>query len=383
MRRLVLADENIPGVEDILGPAFRVRRFRGRELTGEMVAAADALLVRSVTTVDAALLGHSRVTFVGTATSGFEHIDRGYLSDNGIAFAHAPGANANSVVEYVLAAIAHCDNLLERLLEGAHVGVIGYGHIGRALVSRLHALGIGSCVYDPWLPRDCVPNTGSLTSVLACDVVSLHCELTQRSPWPSKHLIRSPELDAMQPNSLLVNASRGSVIDNEALLRHLQQNRGPTVVLDVWEHEPDINSTLLDYTRLGTAHIAGYSSDGKLRATRMLCDALAAHLHCALPGSMAMASSAGEVQVPPGLARAELLRYLVAARYDIARDDALLRQALAPDAPMPPREGFDRLRREYRRRRELAGSTVTGGALALPDVALVEALGARYVTDPR
>lgn len=383
MSTLVLADENIPGVEDSLGSAFRVRRFRGRELTAEMAAVADALLVRSVTTVDAALLEHSRVKFVGTATSGFEHIDRDYLSGSGIAFAHAPGANANSVVEYVLAAIAHCDNLLERLLDGARVGVVGYGHIGRALVSRLHALGIESCVYDPWLPRESVPGAGSLASVLACDVVSLHCELTQRSPWPSKHLIRAPELDAMQANSLLVNASRGSVIDNEALLRHLQQNGEPTVVLDVWEHEPDISSALLDHARLGTAHIAGYSYDGKLRATKMLCAALAAHLQCALPKSIDVASAADEVQVPPGLARAELLRYLVAARYDIARDDALLRQALAPGALIPPGEGFDRLRRDYRRRRELAGSTVTGGELALPEVALVEAMGARYVADPR
>tara|TARA_R110000823_G_scaffold130015_21_gene258146 strand:+ start:3298 stop:4443 length:1146 start_codon:yes stop_codon:yes gene_type:complete len=376
---LVLADENIPQVEATLGPTFRVQRFRGRELSAERVAEADALLVRSVTPVHAGLLERSSVRFVGTATSGLEHIDRDYLSSRGVGFAHAPGANANSVVEYVLAAIAHCDGMLERLLDDGRVGVVGYGHIGRALVSRLHALGIASCVYDPWLPRESVPNAADFATVLGCDVISLHCELTHRKPWPSRHLIHLAELEAIAPQSLLINASRGSVVDNAALLRHLRRRQGPAVVLDVWEGEPDINAALLDYVSLGTAHIAGYSYDGKLRATQMLCAALAAHMRCMLPGNIAVAPATNVLWVRPGLAGAQLLRFLLTARYDIAADDALLRQAVAPNAMAPAPQGFDRLRREYPERRELAGSTVSGVDLDAEAVALVEAMGCRYV----
>ena len=150
-------------------------------------------------------------------------------------------------------------------------------------------------------------------------------------------------------------------------------------MLDVWEGEPDINAALLDYVSLGTAHIAGYSYDGKLRATQMLCAALAAHMRCMLPGNIAVAPATNVLWVRPGLAGAQLLRFLLTARYDIAADDALLRQAVAPNAMAPAPQGFDRLRRECPERRELAGSTVSGVDLDAEAVALVEAMGCRYV----
>ena len=142
MNITVLADENIPGVEHYLGPRVTVRYVNGRALRKAQLRGADALLVRSVTRVDETLLAGSSIQYVGTATSGVDHIDQNYLSRCGIAFAHARGSNANSVVEYVLTAIAAVGQKLENILDGGRVGIVGYGVIGRALAARLKALGV-------------------------------------------------------------------------------------------------------------------------------------------------------------------------------------------------------------------------------------------------
>ncbi len=373
----VLADENIPAVEHYLGEMASVRYFSGRHLDAAELSGVDALLVRSVTPVDRRLLADSGVRFVGTATSGFDHVDRRWLADADIAFAHAPGSNANAVVEYVLAATAVLDDFLERLLQGGRCGVVGFGHVGASLVRRLQALGIDYRVFDPWLDQAQVPRGADLDEVLSCDVVSLHCELTRDAPWPSEHLLGTAELRRMRGDSLLINASRGAVVHNTDLLRHLQQGAGPTVVLDVWEGEPDINRDLLQQVALGTAHIAGYSSDGKVLATRMICSALAACLGLPEPTVDSPLEAPAELHLA-GEGGAALLRRLLCGRYDILRDDALLRGALLAAGRVEARERFDDLRRDYAGRRELAATTVRGDVADEADIERVRALGCRY-----
>lgn len=374
----VLADENIPGLEQLLGPVADVRRCSGRRLGRADLDGVDALLVRSVTRVDGSLLAGSSVVFVGTATSGCDHVDRPWLDSANIGFAHAPGSNANSVVEYVLAAIAAIEDTLERLLDGARVGIVGGGHVGRALARRLEALNIDYCVHDPWLPKGDLVNPADLPQVLRCDVVSLHCELTREAPWPSEHLIDRAALGHIGAGGLLINTSRGPVVDNRAMLQHIGERDGPAVVLDVWEGEPDIDPRLLDSVALGTAHIAGYSLDGKWLASRMVCRALAGHFGIALPeGPGAMPCAPPTVVVPEALSGAPLVRFLLQARYDILRDDALLRGAISGAGRMAARERFDSLRRDYRERRELAASRVCG-PLGPEARALVHALGCEY-----
>ena len=374
----VLADENIPGLEQLLGPEADVRRCSGRRLERADLDRVDALLVRSVTRVDGSLLAGSPVAFVGTATSGFDHVDRSCLESANIGFAHAPGSNANSVVEYVLTAIAAIGDTLERLLDGARVGIVGGGHVGTALARRRAALDIDYCVYDPWLPEGEVAHAADLSQVLRCDIVTLHCELTREAPWPSEHLIDRAALGHIGTGGLLINTSRGPVVDNRALLRHLGERGGPGVVLDVWEGEPDIDPRLLDSVALGTAHIAGYSLDAKWLASRMICQALAGHFGFAPPeGTGATPGAPPAVAVPEGLSGAPLVRFLLRARYDILRDDALLRGAIAGAGRLEARERFDLLRRDYRQRRELAASRVYG-PLGPEARALVHALGCEY-----
>ena len=371
----ILADENIPAADYFFAPLGEVRHTNGRNLQRAELEGIDALLVRSVTRVDESLLAGSAVRFVGTATSGVDHIDRDYLARNSISFSHAPGSNANSVVEYVLAAIAAVEDKLERLLVGGRVGVVGYGVIGKMLVSRLAALGIDYCVFDPWLAAGVVSHPATLAEVLACNVVTLHPELTREQPWPSFHLLSQAELECVDSNALLINASRGPVIDNAALLARLEKGRAPCTVLDVWEGEPKIDAALLGRATLGSAHIAGYSLDGKLLATRMLRDALAAHLQHPPIDQVSPAGELPVITIEAGLKGAALLRFLLQSRYDITEDDSLLRDAVLGNVSAVAGDGFDRLRKTYGERRELLGSQVIGTLHSAADRALVQGLG--------
>ena len=362
----IVADANMPGLDGI--PGLAVDYQEGRSICREHLENADALLVRSVTRVDENLLAGTGVRFVGTATSGFDHVDRVYLADAGIGFSHAPGSNANSVVEYVLAAIATIGDFLEQLLAGEKVGVVGYGHIGKLLCQRLTALKIDFCCYDPWLDDGSVANACSLDKVLASRVITLHPSLTLELPWPSRHLLSTSELAQITAGQLLINASRGEVVDNRALALHLRDQPEAPVVLDVWEGEPALDPRLLDQVAIGTAHIAGYSLDSKLKATRMLLTAMAGHLAIPelSPGNLEDGAEEFTVDLPGQHAQA--LRSLLGARYQIMEDDRRLRAAadMAAGDSRKLAASFDRLRKDYPVRRELAGSRVhtTNGSAA-------------------
>ncbi len=353
----IVVDENMPAVEHYLGEKAKVTALSGRDIRREHLLQADALLVRSVTRVDESLLSGTPVCFVGTATSGVDHIDRNYLASHDIAFAHAPGANANSVVEYVLAAIGSVADYLERLFQDGKVGIIGYGNVGAALANRLQALGIDWCAVDPWLPAEDIPCPADLSGVLSCDVICLHPELTQDQPWPSLHLLGVEELAQLGDEQLLINASRGPIIDSRALLSRLSGEGAPDTVLDVWEHEPLVDPDLLAKVCLGTAHIAGYSYDSKILATQMICNSLLNH--AGLKGAeepFGLQPDPVILQSAQGQNQAHLLRALLQQRYRIEQDDALLRRSIADNAVANRAAAFDQLRKNYRERRELAGS---------------------------
>ena len=362
----ILADRNMVGVDELFAGLGEVETFEGRELRD--VGDADILLVRSVTRVDESLLGDRRPRFVGTATSGYDHVDREFLAGQGIPFAHAPGSNADSVVDYVLSALGHAGDRWEALLSGEPVGIIGYGRIGRRLHERLARLGIRCLAYDPWLSREQWPVLTDLEAVLHCPVLCLHASLTRETPWPSFHMLDAEQLGQLPPGGILINAGRGELIATGELQALAGQRPDLQLVLDVWESEPGIDEGLLASCLYGTAHIAGYSHDGKLRATGMLYEAACTAL--GLQGSRD-AGTFDPVQVsPPGLSGPDLLRWLVARVYDIREDDRALRDGGA--------EGFDRLRREYRRRRELSSLEIADAASLSPlDLELCRALGCR------
>lgn len=365
----IVADENIPLLEPFCGGLGRLTRVNGRTLGRDQLMDADVLLVRSVTRVDASLLAGTPVRFVGTATIGTDHVDTDWLAEQGIAFTPAPGCNASSVVQYVLSVLSlFLFHHQQPSFHGLTVGVVGAGNVGGALVRRLQALGVTVRVSDPPLQvQGAEMPFASLDEVLECDVISLHTPLTGGGPHATAHLLDEGRLSRLRGNQLLINSGRGPVIDNQALLRRLNEPDAPTVVLDVWENEPEPLPALVDRCWLATPHIAGYSLEGKSRGTEMVARALHQWVGVSMETDLAAV-----LPVPPltelrFTARAtpmEALHRALMACYDPRDDDARLRAACTdtagPGSPLGP--AFDGLRKAYPVRREPASLKVVVAA---------------------
>ncbi len=263
----LVADANIPLLEQLL-PDWTIERLLGRSIGPEHLRDADALLVRSVTRVDRQLLEGSRIGCVGTATAGIDHINLADLEALGIRFAAAPGANARTVVEYLLCLVA----ALEIPLSGLKLGVVGCGAVGRRVFRQFRDLGCQVLGYDPLLNPSDYPELQlvSLEQVLQSDVVSLHVPLTTEGAYPTAAMIGAEQLAQMPRGAVLVNAARGGVVHEPALLAE----RGVEVVLDVWQGEPLVPAALHARCRFLTPHMAGYSALAKERGARQVVQAL-------------------------------------------------------------------------------------------------------------
>ena len=348
----IVADENIPALEHYFSPLGTVHTYAGRSLSRRDVEDADVLLVRSVTSVNSDLLAGSAVRFVGSTTIGVDHLDTHYMDSHSIVWRNAPGSNARSVVEYMISVFCALQ-LLDPLLKAQkRVGIIGMGMVGGSLYQQLSALGIQCRGYDPLISPDRWPVMTDLSSVLDCDVICLHTPLTNDGPAPSHHLIDATVLERLKPGSVLINAGRGAVVDNAALLARLQRDNCVMAVLDVWENEPKINVRLLDKLAIVTPHIAGYSYDGKLAGTRQLAQACRQWL-----GVDALADAGGGTREPLSLDRppsgttADQISQCVLAAYNVMHDDRRMRNLVGSTEIG---SAFDCLRKHYPRRREFA-----------------------------
>ena len=330
----------------------------GRAITREHLRNADMLLVRSVTKVDAALLEATAVRFVASATSGIDHVDLDYLRARGIHFSYAPGSNAESVAEYVVCSVLVRLAAEGRTTAGLTAGIIGCGHVGSRVTQKFEALGIRCLLNDPPL-KDATGDSRYVDwdTALDADIVTLHVPLTDDGPYPTRHLVDASRLGRMRRHVLLINTARGGVIDEAALIERLNEQPQTQVVIDCWDGEPDINRTLLSRAVLGTAHIAGYSYDGKLRATEMIYRDACTFLGVPAKWTAALNAHPGGYIVDTHEDN-EAVRRAVIACYDVRADDALLRFALAM-APEHMAPYFDGLRRDYRRRREFSALRVT------------------------
>lgn len=360
---LIVADENMPLLDEFFAGLGEIRRLPGRAMTAADVADADLLLVRSVTRVDAALLARAAPRFVGTATIGTDHVDTGWLAARGIPFAAAPGCNAVAVAEYVCTVLALHAARSGRELAGQCLGVIGCGNVGRAVVPRAQALGLQVVVCDPLLPRDALPAGATLldldTLLARADILTLHVPLTRGGDAPTWHLLDEARLRAGRWQ-LLVNTARGPVVDNAALDTLLAREPSRRAVLDVWEDEPAVPPALLSRCWLGTPHIAGYSVEGKWRGTeqvyRAACSALGIAPRVSLADIRARAGDAPREVAWPGS-----LASLLATCCDVRGDDTRLRAVVSGDAGETAL-AFDRLRRHYAERREFSAYRVHGVA---------------------
>ena len=346
----ILADDNITDVVRLFGPYGEVSLCSGREIDAARLADVDVLLVRSITRVDEQLLAGSRVTFVGSATIGTDHIDGEYLRSRDIEFAYAPGCNANAVVQYVIAVL--CSSVPE--WRNKTVSIIGCGNVGGQLLRCLQALQVKCKVYDPFLDASQCSVLVDFPEAIDADIVCVHTPLTREGKYPTYHMINKTVLENLNSGAVLINAGRGAVIDNKALLNVLSNNSSLQVVLDVWENEPDINLALLDKVLLGTPHIAGHSFEGKLRGTEMLLEGFCRWKNKAQPVFNRHGDTlALRLNEPVSLESAVL------DVYNPVRDYEEMTRALsACDSELG--ECFDALRRNYSQRWEFSHFGVNG-----------------------
>lgn len=352
----IVVDENMPYAEQLFSKFGEVIAVPGRPLPKQILTDAQALMVRSVTPVDIELVANTQLKFIGTATAGMDHVDVKALNAANIAFSAAPGCNAIAVVEYVLSALLALAERDGFELTDRKIGIVGAGNVGARLQQRCEALGIPTLICDP--PRADNEQNGTFhsleTLVEQADILSFHTPLNRGGPYNSWHLMDEALLSQLRPNSILINACRGEVVDNRALLDILHQRHDLSVVLDVWEPEPDLDPALLAKVDIATAHIAGYTLEGKVRGTTQLVEALGQWLD--RPQQIIL-----ETLLPPadiqqirvtGEYSQQLLKRLAHLVYDVRRDDALLRQSIGKAG------GFDALRKHYQQRREWASLKV-------------------------
>ena len=355
----IILDENIPLGTEFFGDLGELIRLPGRKITQADVKSADVLIIRSVTQVNADLLEGSQVKFVGTCTIGIDHLDTEYLDKSGIRWANAPGCNANSVVEYVYAALASMDINWTK----SSVGIIGCGNVGGLLYRRLKAQGVKLRCYDPNLSSDHIADLASLDEVLACDIISMHTPLVTEGPHPSYHLIGKNELLKLKHGAVVINAGRGSVIDNQQLLEVLAHRDDLRLVLDVWEPEPEISIPLLEKVVIGTPHIAGYSYDGKMNGTEMIYQSLCQFLQKDANKQLKqLVPTIKDNQLDAGHLTDSwaIAKHVILQAYNIDADNARLREAAhhALTKNVSIGEGFDLLRKHYPKRREFHNYSV-------------------------
>ena len=324
---------------------------------------AEALVIRSKTDVDAALLAGSSVRFVGTATAGFDHLDTAYLESAGVAWYAAAGCNANSVAEYMVTALSLLADRHGQPLAGQTLGVIGCGQVGGRVAKKAQLLGMRVLQNDPPLAlRIGDAAYRPLDEILPqCDLVTLHVPLTDRGPFPTAHLVDDRFFGRLKPGAIFCNAARGEVMDTASVQRALERHIVSRAVLDVWEHEPVISRGLLAAAELGTPHIAGYSLEGLLNGTvqvyREACHFFKVTPRWAPPAALTHPTLPSLDFDAAGLNPAAALARVLPAAYDITADDRALRAGASLDEAAWGRH-FDHLRKHYPERREFATRTV-------------------------
>ena len=264
----ILADENIPGLEALCGDWASISTRPGRAICTADLKNIDILFVRSVTSVDSSLLEGSNIKFVGSATIGTDHLDLDYLMSAEISYAHAPGSNANSVVDFVMSCIFRSFDLQD--IPNQKVGIIGAGNVGGRLANCLNHFGLDFLIYDPFVTLNIPQQVSHLDELLVANVVSLHVPLSDSGDHPTWHMFDKRLLSRLSNHCLLINTSRGSVIDNQALFTCLENGQSLRLAIDVWENEPNILWPLCQLAYISTPHIAGYSYPGKLRGSEQI-----------------------------------------------------------------------------------------------------------------
>lgn len=291
----ILADASLPYLEQAFPKPFQLTRYQTLQDVPKLLQGKDILFCRSTLAVNERILANAKLLYVATASSGIDHIDTAYLTKRQITLLDAKGCNASAVADYVLSCLA----LLEQqgYLTSAHrrIGIIGIGAVGSIVSARLLALGFTVKAYDPLRAQhDAHFHSACLSELYGCDILCLHANLHRSSPFPSYHLIHEDFLKQLKPGTILINAARGGIVDEAALL---SCSKLLVYCTDVYGHEPDIDPRILEKAIICTPHIAGHSIEAKNNAVWMISKKLHAILGLIPPRSNPLLQSTGEKEI--------------------------------------------------------------------------------------
>jgi len=352
----VVCDSHIPFLKGVLEPYCSVVYAPGNEIDKAMVHDADALIVRTRTKCDAGLLEGSQVRFIATATIGYDHIDTNWCESHGIRWTNAPGCNSWSVQQYIGSLLVSLSRDFGFSFRDRTIGVIGVGNVGSKVARLAALLGFRVLLCDP--PRAQREGAGAFIElddiIKQSDIITLHVPLIFDGPNRTFHLFDETRLASLNSNQMLINSSRGEVVDNDALKKILTEKRICTAALDVWENEPQIDSQLIELLYCATPHIAGYSVDGKATGTTMCVQALGSFFD--LPCRNWEVSEVPQSVQPDtftidttGKKPQDVLAEAILYTYNVRQDDAMLRTDVSK---------FEQLRSKYPVRREFPAFSV-------------------------
>jgi erythronate-4-phosphate dehydrogenase len=370
----IIADDKIPFLRGVLEPYAEVIYLPGKSIDKNALKDSDALLVRTRTKCSSGLLDGTNVKFIGTATIGFDHIDAAWCEEAGIRWTNAPGCNSSSVQQYIASVLFQVSLKGNFPLSGKTIGIIGAGNVGSKVEKTARLLGMNVLLNDP--PRSRAEGSGNFTTLDRLlgesDIITVHVPLNRSGEDKTFYLFDDEHFGMIKQGSWFFNSSRGEVVESEALKMAIDTGRVGGAVLDVWEHEPDIDLDLMRKTFISTPHIAGYSTDGKANGTAMIVNALSEHFGLTLakwyPRDVPVPLDTDIIINCKGKSDEEIIREAVLHTYDVTSDSKRLRSS--PD-------DFEKLRGSYPLRREFGSYTVklSGGSESLRN--LIKAFGFR------
>ena len=283
----IVVDDKIPFIREAIAQISTDVIYKpGIAISPDDIHDADALIIRTRTRCDETLLKGSKVSFIATATIGYDHLDIEYLKRAHITWTNCPGCNANSVGQYIHSCLLLLEKEKGYNLSKTTVGLVGVGHVGHAVIEAIRPLGVQILLNDP-PQKEALRKAGKPHEFFLKmeelqekgDIISLHTPLITKGPYPTFHLANKTFFNALKKQPIIINTSRGAVVDNTDVLQALKDGIIRDAIIDTWENEPNINQELLNLIYIGTPHIAGYSADGKANATRMALTALCNHFH--------------------------------------------------------------------------------------------------------
>lgn len=368
----ILIDDKIPFIKGVFEPFADVVYLPGKEICYEKAKNADALIIRTRTKCNAQLLENTRIKFIASATIGFDHIDTQYCKINNIKWLNAPGCNASSVQQYIAMALLELATMNGIDLTQRTLGVVGVGNVGKKVVRLAELLGMRVILNDPPRARsEGLCGFMSLKGLLnEADIISFHTPLIKHGEDKSMHLANAAFFHQLQRGTIIINSSRGEVVNTNDLLKAFENGNVGHAVIDVWENEPEINYNLLTKVDIGTAHIAGYSTDGKANATKMCVQAVSKFFGLEL--------NEWEVTELPqpvntnihidgsGKSIQQVVYEALKHTYDINTDSELLRNNVSE---------FEALRGNYRIRREPRAYSLTTSNVDKQTQEVLRALG--------